>query len=98
MKIQTLKLYKGASGLVYTAIEASSGREVAIKKMNLPSQPKKELIINEIIVMREHKHHNIVNYLDSYLKGDELWVRFAQFSNGFKTIFRFAWSTWPVVV
>jgi len=59
---------------VFTAIEASSGREVAIKKMNLPSQPKKELIINEIIVMREHKHHNIVNYLDSYLKNEELWV------------------------
>ena len=72
--------------------------EKAVKKMNLPSQPKKELIINEIIVMREHKHHNIVNYLDSYLKGDELWVRFTQFSNGFKRIFRFAWSTWPVVV
>lgn len=68
------KIGQGASGLVVTAIEASSGREVAIKKMNLPSQPKKELIINEIIVMREHKHHNIVNYLDSYLKNEELWV------------------------
>jgi serine/threonine protein kinase len=68
------KIGQGASGLVFTAIEASSGREVAIKKMNLPSQPKKELIINEIIVMREHKHHNIVNYLDSYLKNEELWV------------------------
>ena len=70
------KIGQGASGLVFTAIEASSGREVAIKKMNLPSQPKKELIINEIIVMREHKHHNIVNYLDSYLKGDENCSKF----------------------
>lgn len=42
--------------------------------MNLAAQPKKELIINEIIVMRENKQHNIVNYLDSYLKKDELWV------------------------
>ena len=55
-------------------MEASSGREVAIKQMNLAAQPKKELIINEIIVMRENKQHNIVNYLDSYLKKDELWV------------------------
>merc|ERR1739838_948536 len=31
-------------------------------------------IINEIIVMRENKHPNIVNYIDAYLKGDELWV------------------------
>uniref|UniRef100_A0A4W3GUR4 non-specific serine/threonine protein kinase n=1 Tax=Callorhinchus milii TaxID=7868 RepID=A0A4W3GUR4_CALMI len=42
--------------------------------MNLQQQPKKELIINEILVMRENKNPNIVNYLDSYLVGDELWV------------------------
>lgn len=63
-----------ASGTVYTAIETSTGTEVAIKQMNLSQQPKKELIINEILVMRENKHQNIVNYLDSYLVGEELWV------------------------
>lgn len=56
-----------ASGTVYTAIETSTGMEVAIKQMNLSQQPKKELIINEILVMRENKHSNVVNYLDSYL-------------------------------
>lgn len=60
---------------MYTAIETSTGIEVAIKQMNLSQQPKKELIVNEIIVMRENKHPNVVNYLDSYLVGDELWVR-----------------------
>lgn len=40
---------------------------MAIKQMNLSQQPKKELIINEILVMRENKHSNVVNYLDSYL-------------------------------
>jgi serine/threonine protein kinase len=64
-----------ASGTVYTAIETSTGMEVAIKQMNLSQQPKKELIINEILVMRENKHPNVVNYLDSYLVGEELWVR-----------------------
>ena len=48
--------------------------QVAIKQMNLQQQPKKELIINEILVMRENKNPNIVNYLDSYLVSDELWV------------------------
>lgn len=38
--------------------------KVAIKQMNLQQQPKKELIINEILVMRENKNPNIVNYLD----------------------------------
>jgi len=42
--------------------------------MNLSQQPKKELIINEILVMRENQNPNIVNYLDSYLVGEELWV------------------------
>ena len=68
------KIGQGASGTVYTAIEISTGMEVAIKQMNLAQQPKKELIINEILVMRENKHPNVVNYLDSYLVGDELWV------------------------
>ncbi|KAL4715265.1 hypothetical protein ACJJTC_007847, partial [Scirpophaga incertulas] len=61
-------------GTVYTAIETSTGMEVAIKQMNLGQQPKKELIINEILVMRENKHNNVVNYLDSYLVNEELWV------------------------
>lgn len=69
------KIGQGASGTVFTAIETSTGTEVAIKQMNLSQQPKKELIINEILVMRENKHPNVVNYLDSYLVGDgELWV------------------------
>ncbi|CAG9826234.1 unnamed protein product [Diabrotica balteata] len=68
------KIGQGASGTVYTAIETATGMEVAIKQMNLSQQPKKELIINEILVMRENKHGNVVNYLDSYLVNEELWV------------------------
>uniref|UniRef100_A0A670YTL3 non-specific serine/threonine protein kinase n=1 Tax=Pseudonaja textilis TaxID=8673 RepID=A0A670YTL3_PSETE len=58
----------------YTRFEKIGQGLVAIKQMNLQQQPKKELIINEILVMRENKNSNIVNYLDSYLVGDELWV------------------------
>merc|ERR1711939_1196694 len=34
----------------------------------------KDLIINEIIVMKESSHPNIVNFIDSYLVSGELWV------------------------
>ncbi|KAM4699409.1 serine/threonine-protein kinase PAK 1 isoform 1-T2 [Discoglossus pictus] len=68
------RIGQGASGTVYIAVEVATGQKVAIKQMNLQQQPKKELIINEILVMRENKNPNIVNYLDSYLVGEELWV------------------------
>lgn len=71
---QLSKIGQGASGSVFTAVETATGLQVAIKQMTLAQQPKKELIINEIVVMREHRHANVVNYLDSYLVSGELWV------------------------
>ena len=68
------KIGQGASGGVFTASENGSNRCVAIKQMNLEQQPKKDLIINEIIVMKESKHKNIVNFMDSYLVRGDLWV------------------------
>ena len=85
------KIGQGASGSVYVARikdNAPSGTardivrqfgpraQVAIKQMDLRSQPRKELIVNEIIVMKESRHDNIVNFLDAFLQEDtfELWV------------------------
>ncbi|KAJ5899585.1 hypothetical protein N7495_004329 [Penicillium taxi] len=68
------KIGQGASGGVFTAYEAGTNNCVAIKQMNLDLQPKKDLIINEILVMRDSKHKNIVNFLESYLHGLDLWV------------------------
>lgn len=69
------KIGQGASGGVYMAFETGNAKRcVAIKQMNLEQQPKKDLIINEIIVMRESKHENIVNFIDSFLHDGDLWV------------------------
>jgi len=68
------KIGQGASGGVYTANEVGTNRCVAIKQMNLEQQPKKDLIINEILVMKDSKHKNIVNFMDSYLRQGDLWV------------------------
>lgn len=68
------KIGQGASGGVYTAYQVGTNALVAIKQMNLESQPKKDLIINEILVMKESKHKNIVNYIDSFLYKGDLWV------------------------
>ncbi|RAL10106.1 serine/threonine protein kinase CLA4 [Aspergillus homomorphus CBS 101889] len=85
------KIGQGASGSVYVArvkehATSPVARElyrqygprtqVAIKQMDLRSQPRKELIVNEIIVMKDSQHSNIVNFLDSFLQeqSNELWV------------------------
>ncbi|PWN87029.1 Pkinase-domain-containing protein [Acaromyces ingoldii] len=69
------KVGQGASGNVYVAKTLSTGQRVAIKTMDLAQQPRKELIVNEILVMKESQHPNIVNFLDSYLvRNNELWV------------------------
>ncbi|EHN02159.1 Ste20p [Saccharomyces cerevisiae x Saccharomyces kudriavzevii VIN7] len=69
-----VKIGQGASGGVYTAYEIGTNVSVAIKQMNLEKQPKKELIINEILVMKGSKHPNIVNFIDSYVLKGDLWV------------------------
>jgi hypothetical protein len=85
------KIGQGASGSVYVAKvksdatsdvarrvlrEQGSYAQVAIKQMDLAHQPRKELIVNEIMVMKDSRHPNIVNFLDSFLTkgGAELWV------------------------
>ncbi|ORY33115.1 kinase-like domain-containing protein [Naematelia encephala] len=67
------KVGQGASGGVYIAHDKEN-LPVAIKQMNLEKQPKQDLIINEILVMRESSHPNIVNFKDSYLWKGDLWV------------------------
>ncbi|KAN0065410.1 Protein kinase [Thecaphora frezii] len=69
------KVGQGASGSVFVAKTLATGQRVAIKTMDLSMQPRKELIVNEILVMKESQHPNIVNFLDSYLvRNNELWV------------------------
>jgi serine/threonine protein kinase len=71
------KLYSASGGVFIAHRSTTDGQKmipVAIKQINLEQQPKKELIINEILVMKKSQNPNIVNYLDSYLWKGDLWV------------------------
>ncbi|KAJ2260866.1 Protein kinase [Coemansia sp. RSA 376] len=69
------KIGQGASGNVYMAKSIRTGDLVAIKQMDLAKQPRKELLVNEILVMKESSHPNIVNYIESFLlNSSDLWV------------------------
>lgn len=86
------KIGQGASGSVYVAKirqDAAAGpaaqnilRErgtavrVAIKEMNLARQQRKELIVDEIMIMKESRHENIINFIEAFLVNDNrhLWM------------------------
>lgn len=42
--------------------------------MDLAHQARKDLIMNEIMIMKESHHGNVVNFLDSFLLSGDLWV------------------------
>lgn len=71
---QFMKIGEGSTGTVCIAVERSSGRQVAVKKMDLRKQQRRELLFNEVVIMRDYHHPNIVEMYDSFLVQDELWV------------------------
>ncbi|XP_039428052.1 serine/threonine-protein kinase PAK 3-like [Corvus cornix cornix] len=69
-----VKVAQGGFGTVYKAIDPTTGEVVALKKMPLCKRSRKELVVSEIQIMKESRHPNIVNYIDSYLVDEDLWL------------------------
>jgi len=63
-----------ALGGVFIACQVGTKLSVAIKQMDLDKQPKKHRIINEVLIMRGSRHTNIVNFIDSFLYKNEIWI------------------------
>lgn len=73
---KTKEVGKGASGVVFIATEIETSKQVAIKTIDLKNQSSKELILNEIRVLIDFNHKNLVNFLEAYYLEDldSLWV------------------------
>ncbi|CAH1792400.1 unnamed protein product [Owenia fusiformis] len=69
-----VKIGEGSTGTVWIAHDKQTAKQVAVKKMDLRKQQRRELLFNEVVIMRDYHHPNIVDMFDSYLVKDELWV------------------------
>jgi len=68
------KIGEGAAGEVFSATMTTTGKQVAVKKMEINGENMK-LLITEIGIMKTSHHENIVDYIDSYSIDDrQLWV------------------------
>ena len=67
------KIGEGAAGEVFVAVSKKTNHKVAVKKMALNGESLK-LLITEISIMKSSHHENIVDYMDSYIVEDQLWV------------------------
>ncbi|CDS40968.1 serine:threonine protein kinase PAK 4 [Echinococcus multilocularis] len=65
---------EGSTSVVKLALQLPDNTLVAIKKMNIASQQRPELLINEAMLMRTFSHPNIVKMFSCYLVNDDFWV------------------------
>ncbi|XP_041950385.1 serine/threonine-protein kinase PAK 6b isoform X1 [Alosa sapidissima] len=69
-----VKIGEGSTGVVCIARERHTGRQVAVKMMDLRKQQRRELLFNEVVIMRDYRHRNVVEMFKSALVEEELWV------------------------
>lgn len=69
-----VRIGEGSTGIVCRATEYKTNRPVAVKQMDVRKQQRRELLFNELIVMKDFPHPNIVMMFDSFLVADELWL------------------------
>uniref|UniRef100_A0A8C4WYS5 Mitogen-activated protein kinase kinase kinase kinase n=1 Tax=Eptatretus burgeri TaxID=7764 RepID=A0A8C4WYS5_EPTBU len=68
------RIGSGTYGDVYKARNMQTGELAAIKVIKLEQGDDFAIIQQEIIMMKECLHHNIVAYFGSYLRRDKLWI------------------------
>ncbi|KAL4238291.1 Serine/threonine-protein kinase PAK 7 [Mactra antiquata] len=69
-----VKIGEGSTGIVCIATDRQTGHQMAVKKMDLRRQQRRELLFNEVVIMRDYHHPHIVDMYESFLVNDELWV------------------------
>jgi len=69
-----VELGAGAGGTVCLALDKTNKARVALKKIDMSKQDKKGMILMEMKVMKDLNHKNLINFIESYMVGNELSV------------------------
>eukprot|EP01134_Creolimax_fragrantissima_P007950 CFRG7950T1 len=70
------KVGEGSYGSVYKSKELATGDVIALKSISLEDAVKSNItsLGNEIDILKQCKHHNIVAYLGSFIESNKLWI------------------------
>uniref|UniRef100_A0A182IY04 Mitogen-activated protein kinase kinase kinase kinase n=1 Tax=Anopheles atroparvus TaxID=41427 RepID=A0A182IY04_ANOAO len=68
------KIGSGTYGDVYKAKKLQSNEPAAIKVIKLEPGDDIQIIQQEILMMRDCRHSNIISYFGSYMRHDKLWI------------------------
>ncbi|XP_058130559.1 mitogen-activated protein kinase kinase kinase kinase 5 isoform X2 [Anopheles coustani] len=68
------KIGSGTYGDVYKAKKLQSNELAAIKVIKLEPGDDIQIIQQEILMMRDCRHSNIISYFGSYMRHDKLWI------------------------
>ncbi|XP_049546142.1 mitogen-activated protein kinase kinase kinase kinase 5 isoform X2 [Anopheles darlingi] len=68
------KIGSGTYGDVYKAKQLQSNELAAIKVIKLEQGDDIQIIQQEILMMRDCRHSNIISYYGSYMRHDKLWI------------------------
>ncbi|XP_075252137.1 uncharacterized protein LOC142344407 [Convolutriloba macropyga] len=68
------KIGEGSTFTSYKADDPFLKQTVNIKIMSIRKHARRELIFNEVLVLKEYQHPNIVGFFESYLVDDNLWI------------------------
>lgn len=76
------KIGSGTYGEVYQARYIASGAETAVKIVKIDAGDDWAAIQQEVIILQDCKHQNIVAYMGSYLSKERLWITMEMCSGG----------------
>jgi serine/threonine protein kinase len=80
--VKMVKIGTGSSCDVFKAIHVQLEKKMAVKVMGINADTKLDMMENEIYMMMQFQHPNLVNYYDAYATEKAVWIAMEYVSGG----------------